>query len=75
MTDSAPWSICIDTGGTFTDCLATDPAGTEHRCKVLSSSAVRGVVTELFNPTTLAVDFHLSLPNQFFTGFECIFFG
>lgn len=73
MTDSAPWSICIDTGGTFTDCLATDPAGTEHRCKVLSSSAVRGVVTELFNPTTLAVDFHLSLPNQFFTGFECIF--
>ncbi len=46
--DAAPacqWSIRIDTGGTFTDCLAIDPAGTCHRVKVLSSGTLRGTVT------------------------------
>ena len=38
----APWQIWIDTGGTFTDCLAVDPRGELHRAKVLSTSAVRG---------------------------------
>ena len=33
--------IGIDTGGTFTDCLALDPRGRLHRAKVLSSSALR----------------------------------
>ncbi|HEX3551797.1 MAG TPA: hydantoinase/oxoprolinase family protein [Thermoanaerobaculia bacterium] len=37
-----PWRIWADTGGTFTDCLAVDPAGRLHRAKVLSTSAVRG---------------------------------
>ena len=36
------WKIWIDTGGTFTDGLAIDPAGTLHRAKVLSSSRLRG---------------------------------
>ncbi|MEX2217824.1 MAG: hydantoinase/oxoprolinase N-terminal domain-containing protein, partial [Phycisphaerales bacterium] len=36
------WRIWVDTGGTFTDCLAVDPAGAVHRAKVLSSSALRG---------------------------------
>jgi len=36
-----PWRIWIDTGGTFTDCLAIDPAGQWHRAKVLSSSCLR----------------------------------
>ena len=36
------WKIWIDTGGTFTDCLAVDPRGALHRAKVLSTSAVRG---------------------------------
>ncbi|HEX2093264.1 MAG TPA: hydantoinase/oxoprolinase family protein, partial [Longimicrobiaceae bacterium] len=40
------WQVWIDTGGTFTDCLARDPAGRLHRAKVLSSSALRGVVVE-----------------------------
>jgi 5-oxoprolinase (ATP-hydrolysing) len=34
--------VWVDTGGTFTDCLARDPAGGLHRAKVLSSGAVRG---------------------------------
>ena len=36
------WQIWIDTGGTFTDALAHDPAGNLHRTKVLSSSRLRG---------------------------------
>jgi 5-oxoprolinase (ATP-hydrolysing) len=36
--------VWIDTGGTFTDCLAIDPAGRLHRAKVLSSSSLRATV-------------------------------
>lgn len=36
------WKIWIDTGGTFTDCLAISPDGIENRIKVLSSSCIRG---------------------------------
>lgn len=40
------WQIWIDTGGTFTDCLSIDPAGNKSRIKVLSSSCLRGRITE-----------------------------
>jgi len=35
----ARWQVWVDTGGTFTDCLALDPEGRLHRAKVLSSAA------------------------------------
>ncbi|MCB0560967.1 MAG: hydantoinase B/oxoprolinase family protein [Lewinellaceae bacterium] len=41
-----PWRLCIDTGGTFTDCIATGPGGQTQRIKVLSSSRLRGQLTE-----------------------------
>jgi 5-oxoprolinase (ATP-hydrolysing) len=40
------WKIWIDTGGTFTDCLAIDATGNKTRIKVLSSSRLRGRITE-----------------------------
>ena len=40
------WQIWIDTGGTFTDGLARDPAGSLHRTKVLSNSRLRGQLIE-----------------------------
>lgn len=43
------FQISIDTGGTFTDCIATDNFGTEYRCKILSSSSIRGEVIEQFS--------------------------
>jgi len=46
-TVSTGWEICVDTGGTFTDALGVAPDGTTHRAKVLSSSAVRGIVREI----------------------------
>lgn len=39
------WQIWIDTGGTFTDGIAKDPVGNLHRTKVLSSSCLRGRLT------------------------------
>jgi 5-oxoprolinase (ATP-hydrolysing) len=49
------WQIWIDTGGTFTDCLALDPAGTLRRAKVLSSSALRGVIRSVDAPDVLTI--------------------
>ncbi|HWK89081.1 MAG TPA: hydantoinase/oxoprolinase family protein, partial [Longimicrobium sp.] len=51
-----PWQIWIDTGGTFTDCLALDPGGELRRAKVLSSSALRGTVKEVVAPDVLRLD-------------------
>jgi len=36
-----PWKIWIDTGGTFTDCIAQTPPGQTLRLKVLSSGVLR----------------------------------
>jgi 5-oxoprolinase (ATP-hydrolysing) len=38
------WRLWVDTGGTFTDCLAVDDIGRFHRAKVLSSGSLRGRV-------------------------------
>ena len=51
--NKTPWQIWIDTGGTFTDCLAKDPHGNMHRAKVLSTSALRGMVAEQIEPNQL----------------------
>jgi 5-oxoprolinase (ATP-hydrolysing) len=40
-TASRPWLICVDTGGTFTDCVAFGPGGEVRRAKVLSHAALR----------------------------------
>ncbi|MHA4736726.1 hydantoinase B/oxoprolinase family protein [Dyadobacter sp. MSC1_007] len=56
-TTSIPtWKIAIDTGGTFTDCLAIDPTGTKTRIKVLSSSCLRGRITEKLTSNTYRFD-------------------
>lgn len=39
--ESDSWQVWVDTGGTFTDCLALDPVGVLHRAKVLSSAMLR----------------------------------
>ncbi|MEM8961429.1 MAG: hydantoinase/oxoprolinase family protein [Acidobacteriota bacterium] len=41
---NARWRIRVDTGGTFTDCLAYSPQGERKRVKVLSSSTLRAQV-------------------------------
>ncbi len=49
------WELRIDTGGTFTDCLARDPEGQETRIKVLSSSCLRGQLLSVEGPRRVRV--------------------
>jgi 5-oxoprolinase (ATP-hydrolysing) len=62
------WRLWIDTGGTFTDCLAEDPAGSLHRAKVLSSSALRARIARVIEPNAVQIDSHWGLPSGFFAG-------
>jgi len=66
---ATPWRIWIDTGGTFTDCLALDPQGNLHRAKVLSTSAVRGRIAERTGAETLRLAAAWPVPQSFFRGF------
>jgi 5-oxoprolinase (ATP-hydrolysing) len=67
------WEIGVDTGGTFTDCLARDPHGGLHRVKVLSTSALRGTIRGV-GPAgpglTLEVEVPWQAPADFPVGFE-----
>jgi 5-oxoprolinase (ATP-hydrolysing) len=63
------WQIWIDTGGTFTDCLAVDPEGNLHRAKVLSTSAVRGRIAGLDGENAVRLATAWDLPPGFFRGF------
>lgn len=65
---NVPWQIWVDTGGTFTDCLGRDPSGRLHRAKVLSTSALRGVVVEPRSPTRFRVDERWFAPDDFIRG-------
>ncbi|MCP4195566.1 MAG: 5-oxoprolinase [Proteobacteria bacterium] len=53
---SKKWRIFIDTGGTFTDCLAEDPSGEKKRVKVLSSSALRGRISKQLDDLRFVID-------------------
>ncbi|MEX2352420.1 MAG: hydantoinase B/oxoprolinase family protein [Balneolaceae bacterium] len=66
----ATWSIQIDTGGTFTDAIGQDPSGGIYRCKVLSSSSVRGLAFRETDRYTLETNLPGSLPDHFFKGFR-----
>nr|MDQ3309926.1 hydantoinase/oxoprolinase family protein [Gemmatimonadota bacterium] len=70
MKGAGVWQVWVDTGGTFTDCLAQDPAGRLHRTKVLSSSALRGTVQEPLSPTELRVQEAWGVPPDFVRGFQ-----
>ncbi len=72
--DAAPgatlrrWQVWVDTGGTFTDCLAVDPSGRLLRAKVLSSSALRATVAAVRSPRRLRLAAHWRVPDGFFAG-------
>ncbi len=66
----ALWQIWIDTGGTFTDCIAQDPQGRVHRLKVLSSSVIRGKVVGQPDQKTLDVEMVWPVDTDIFAGFR-----
>jgi 5-oxoprolinase (ATP-hydrolysing) len=64
------WKIWIDTGGTFTDCIAIDPSGKFKRLKVLSSSVLRGQIVKQLSPNSFQVQIHWPIAKDVFNGFE-----
>ena len=58
------WQIRVDTGGTFTDCLALDPAGRLHRAKVLSTGALRGRLVRVLDARRLAIEHRWAVPDD-----------
>ena len=69
------WNIWIDTGGTFTDCIAVDPAGRTHRCKVLSNGSLRDRVDRVGDDGTIHLRNAALLPSSFLTGFKLSVLG
>jgi 5-oxoprolinase (ATP-hydrolysing) len=68
VTRPGTWSLWADTGGTFTDCLAIDPAGHEHRIKVLSSSSLRGRLTRRIDGRRWMIDMALPIAGDVLCG-------
>lgn len=66
---SLRWEIWVDTGGTFTDCLAKDPQGRLSRLKVLSSSRLRGQVQHIIDPTTWQISHSWPVDQPIFSGY------
>ncbi|WP_428658286.1 hydantoinase B/oxoprolinase family protein [Runella sp.] len=64
------WQIWIDTGGTFTDCLAMSPSGVLKRTKVLSSSFLRGQLLEKTAPKTYKIATHWGFANALILGYD-----
>lgn len=65
-----PWKIWVDTGGTFTDCIAFDPQGEQHRVKVLSSSSLRGVLGAPVGKNSFFIKQDWQAPDDFIMGFN-----
>ena len=63
-----PWKIWVDTGGTFTDCIAINPVGELKRLKVLSSSLLRVKILDIHHKSvTVELPTHFS--KNFLNGF------
>ena len=63
------YRIFIDTGGTFTDCIAIDENGKEHRQKVLSSSSLRGKIKKVISETEFEIENSWNLKKDILHGF------
>ena len=66
--EKAIWRIWVDTGGTFTDCLARDPSGNQHRVKVLSDGTLRARVAEVISAQEIRFETQWEAPDDFSTG-------
>ena len=64
------WKIWIDTGGTFTDCIALGPSGNIHRCKVLSSACLRGRIAGNSGNGWLKISQNWSTGQDIFEGYH-----
>jgi len=59
------WQVWVDTGGTFTDCIAIAPNGDQKNVKVLSSSALRGKIISQLSDSTFKIEQQWNAPDDF----------
>jgi len=64
------WNIWIDTGGTFTDCIAYDPEGHNFSLKILSKSALRGRIVEQLSKSHFKVEIQWTIQYDIFKGYD-----
>ena len=62
--------ISIDTGGTFTDCIASDSSGQILRRKVLSNSTLRGNIMRWEDTRTIHIDTDWQLSKDLLIGYS-----
>lgn len=62
--------LYIDTGGTFTDCIAVTTDGNRKRLKVLSNSTLRGTVISWLSAKKLRISQNWDLESDFLKGFR-----
>lgn len=64
------WQVWVDTGGTFTDCIAFSPEGEMRRAKVLSNSSLRGEITSVISDCRYRITQEWNAPVNFVKGFR-----
>jgi len=76
MNEHNKWQIWIDTGGTFTDCIAVDPQGNTSMTKVLSSSRLRGRLLEQLGEKRYRLSENWRMAgDDLFTGYDFYLLG
>ena len=70
MNATTTWKIWVDTGGTFTDCIALNPEGHQKKIKVLSSSCLRGKVLSQIEPGKFQFSQKWPLQKSIFAGYQ-----
>ena len=68
--DEKTYNVTIDTGGTFTDCLACTSGGAIVRRKVLSSGVLRGCLVERLNRHTYRIAQNWALSRDILAGYQ-----
>lgn len=63
------YNIFIDTGGTFTDCIAVTPDGERICRKVLSSGSLRAVISKWKNEHTFLIEHKWSVSKDIFRNY------
>lgn len=69
------WHIWIDTGGTFTDCIAGSPSGETSKVKVLSSSRLRGRLLKKLAPRQFLFSQQWRVTKDIFQGYDFFLLG
>lgn len=67
---NTPFLIAIDTGGTFTDCIALDNQSRIRTCKVLSNSTLRGSIVAWIDSKTVKIQNAWQVGKDIFKGYE-----